>query len=56
MNDSKILGVSLRGWLAAVLILTVCGMSVASIPITEPLYTLATVAAGVYFGQKKTET
>lgn len=50
-NGSSIMGVSLRGWLAFLLVLTVCGMSVSQIVVEEPLYSLATLAVGFYFGQ-----
>ena len=52
--ESSLLGTSLRGWLALILVATVCGMSAAQVPITEPIYTLVVVAVGFYFGQKKT--
>ena len=51
-SDSQFFGVSIRGWLATVLILTVCAMSAAKIEVTEPLYTMAALAIGFYFGQK----
>lgn len=52
-QESKIFGVSVRGWIAVTIISTVCYMSVRIIPVTEPLYTLCTMAIGFYFGQKK---
>lgn len=54
-NESKILGVSLRGWLAAVLVLTVCGMSVIQREVVEPLYSAVLLALGFYYGQKSTK-
>jgi hypothetical protein len=50
---SSILHVSLRGWLALILVGTVCYMAIASITVEEPLYSLATLALGFYFGQKE---
>ena len=50
--ESKIMNVSLRGWLALLLVLTVCVMSGLSMAITEPLYSMALLALGYYFGQK----
>lgn len=52
--DSRLFGVSVRGWLAAVLVVTICGMSSAGVEVKEPLYTLGGLAVGFYFGQKKT--
>lgn len=53
-NDtSRVFGISLRGWIALIVILTVCVMSVAVIDVKEPLYTLAGLIVGFYFGQNK---
>ena len=54
MDESKFLGVSVRGWLAVLLTFTICGMSFLGKTVAEPLYTLSTVAIGFYFGQKTT--
>lgn len=51
-DESKFLGVSIRGWLALLLVVTVCGMSAASRKVEEPLYTLVMVAVSFYLGQK----
>lgn len=48
---STIFGVSIRGWIAIIVILTVCCMSIGKIDIKEPLYTLAGLIIGFYFGQ-----
>lgn len=53
-EDPLISGVSLRGWIALLITITVCGMSATKVVVEEPLYTLCTVAIGFYFGQKKT--
>lgn len=45
--------VSVRALLAVVLTLTVCVMHLSGIEVKEPLYTLSTMAIGLYFGQKK---
>lgn len=50
-DTSTILGVSIRGWIAIVVVLTVCLMSGLRIDIKEPLYTLAGLIVGFYFGQ-----
>jgi hypothetical protein len=52
-SESKVLGVSVRGWIASIIIVTVCAMSVMRIDIAEPLYGLAMAAMGWYFGQKE---
>lgn len=50
-DHSTLWGVSIRGWIAAIVVLTVCGMSMLKIPVNEPLYTLAGLVVGFYFGQ-----
>ena len=53
INDgSQILGISLRGWIAIIIVSVICYMAIASIPVTEPLYTLATVVVSFYFGHQ----
>ena len=44
--------VSVRALLAVVLTCTVCVMHLWGIEVKEPLYTLSTMAIGLYFGQK----
>ena len=51
-NDSQLIGVSVRAWLAIMLTITVCVMALLALKVEEPLYTLATIALGFYFGQK----
>jgi len=51
-KTSSLGGVSIRGWLAILLTVTVCGMSASSKVVIEPLYTMASLALGFYFGQK----
>lgn len=50
-DQSTIYGVSIRGWIAIVVVFTVCLMSGMKIKIEEPLYTLAGLIIGFYFGQ-----
>lgn len=45
--------VSVRALLAIMLTSTVCFMHLSGIEVKEPLYTLSTMAIGLYFGQKK---
>jgi len=52
-SESQVMGVSVRGWIAVVIILTVCAMSVMRMDVAEPLYGLAMAAMGWYFGQKE---
>lgn len=51
-GDSHLIGVSVRAWLAILLTITVCVMALLTLKVEEPLYTLATIALGFYFGQK----
>lgn len=51
-DDSRPFGVSMRGWLALIIVLTVCGMSAGGVAVVEPLYSMALLALGFYFGQK----
>ena len=52
-TDSKIGNVSLRGWISVIVISTVCLMSGLQIEVKEPLYTLAGLVVGFYFGQNQ---
>lgn len=45
--------VTVRALLAVMLTTTVCVMHIYGIEVKEPLYTLSTMAIGLYFGQKK---
>ena len=51
-NESQMYGVSIRGWLALMLSITVCGMSIFRIDVKELMYTLVVMALSFYFGQK----
>ena len=53
VKESRIFGVSLRGLIALLVILTVCYMSISVIEVKEPLYTLAGLIVGFYFGQNQ---
>jgi hypothetical protein len=50
-QTSHIYGVSLRGWLALILLVTVCIIQGAGRDIKEPLYSMAVMALSFYFGQ-----
>ena len=61
-SSSTAFGISIRGWLATMVLGTVCAMSIAqaavailkqeNFMIEEPLYSLAVATLGFYFGQK----
>lgn len=51
-EESKIFGVSIRGFIVTVLVFTVCAMSLMTMKIDEPLYSAFMLALGFYFGQK----
>ena len=56
-QNSRVLNISLRGWIALLITATVCTMSVIGRDVKEPLYTLAGMVIGFYFAnaqQKKT--
>lgn len=54
MDESKPFGISMRGWLSLILVMTVCIMAYQGKLVIEPLYTLVSLAVGFYFGQKQT--
>lgn len=51
-HDCRVANVSVRGWLAICLTLTVCALSATGVKVEEPLYSLSIMALGFYFGQK----
>ena len=52
-GESKMFGVSIRGWLAVLVMFTVCVMSIIKNEIKEPLYTLSVAIMSFYFAQSK---
>jgi len=52
MNESNVLGVSIRGWLAVVTVLTLCIMAYLGKKVDEPFYTIVISIVSFYFGQK----
>jgi len=52
MDESKLFGVSVRGWITVLMVFTVCAMSFLAKEVKEPLYSLVLMAAGFYLGQK----
>ena len=53
-DESKLFGVSWRGVLAFLVIMTVCAMSYVGQKVEEPLYSLVLVVSSAYFGSKIT--
>ena len=51
-QESRILGITVRGVIALVVIITVCAMSLLKIPIVEPLYTLVISVSSFYLGSR----
>ena len=55
-TESRIFSVSVRGWIALIVILTLCIASGFSVTINPQLATIASMVIAFYFGQnKKTE-
>lgn len=53
MNDeSKIFGVSVRAFIAIIVVFTLCYMTLEQLKIVEPFYTICTFVIGFFFGQK----
>ena len=49
-DESKVFGISIRGFITLLVVFTVCAMSATQLEIKEPLYTLAGLTIGYYFG------
>lgn len=52
-SESHFFNVSMRGWLALIVVLTACWMSVTGLKVEEPLYTMVISVLGLYFGQRE---
>jgi hypothetical protein len=52
VDDSRLFGISLRGWLTLMVVGTICGLAVVQIEVKEPLYSIGALTVGFYFGQK----
>lgn len=50
-TESHLFNMSVRAWIALMVVGTVCYMSIAQIIVKEPLYTLAGLIVGFFFGQ-----
>jgi hypothetical protein len=51
--ESKAFNISIRAWIALMVVFTVCFMSIMAVEIKEPLYTLAGMVIGYYYAQKE---
>ena len=51
--DEGIFGLSVRGILTSIIVLTVCGLAICKIPIDETLKAALFITLGFYFGTKK---
>jgi hypothetical protein len=49
---STIFGVSVRGWIALILIISLCAMEMMKITVAEPLYSLSISICSFYFGHQ----
>lgn len=55
-GESVMGGISIRAWIAIILVFEVCFMASFGKTVEEPLYSLAVMAVGFYFGQVKPKT
>lgn len=51
-TESKLGKISMRAWLALLMVSTMCLMSACEVKIEEPLYSAVLLSLGFYFGQK----
>ena len=51
-GESKIWGVSARGWLVFVVIATECTLALLQVEIPKPIEALGLIGFGYFFGQK----
>lgn len=51
-TESHVASISVRALIALIVILTVCYMSIVGTTVVEPLYTLAGLIVGFFFGQQ----
>lgn len=56
MNESSILGISVRALIAYTLVIAVCAMQVMGHDVKEPLYTLCVMAVSFYLGKTTQST
>lgn len=51
-QESKMFGVTIRGWIAIEVVTVVCVMSLLKIKVEEPVYTLVISVCSFYMGSK----
>lgn len=51
-DTSQFWGISIRGWLVGIMVITVCGICAFGKEVPEPLYTGFLTGLGFYLGQK----
>lgn len=52
-KESTLFNVTIRGWLATVITISLCFMALRSIKVEEPFSSICIFVLGFYFGQKK---
>jgi hypothetical protein len=52
-SESHFFNVSMRAWLALIIVLAACWMSLTGLKVEEPLYTMVISVLGLYFGQRE---
>lgn len=55
-RDSFLAGISVRGTVALIVLLTICTLTLLKVDVTEPLKTIAVLISGYYFGRATIET
>lgn len=56
MDESKVFGVSVRAFLAIIIVMTACAMTIYQIKIVEPFYSIVLFVIGFFYGQKNSST
>ena len=51
-KESSLFGITVRGWIAVIIVVTVCIMSLLRFDVKEPLYTLVISAVSFYLGSR----
>lgn len=52
-RKDKFLSISIRGWIALLVVITICLMSFFQLEVAEPLYTLGGMVVAYYYGQNQ---
>jgi hypothetical protein len=55
-RESEVFGISVRAWLATLIVLTVCVLSLMEKAIVEPLYGAMYMSLGFYFGSQSSKS